>query len=165
MNHALISPAQARELAAIADPYGVRLLDAPISGGAEGAMAGTLAVMIGGDASAVDENRKALEAIGSKLHRFGDVGAGESVKAINQILVCINNAAVAEAVLLAARSGLDLKAVHDLISNSAGNSWIFQEITQSYLHRVSPYDMRYIPKDQYDAVLFIDTVSEPEYVY
>ena len=46
-----------------------------------------------------------------------------------------------------------------------GNSWIFQPITQTYIHRNNPCDIRYIPKDQYDAILFIDTVSEPEYVY
>jgi len=46
-----------------------------------------------------------------------------------------------------------------------GNSWIFQPITQTYIRRTGPYDIRYIPKDQYDAILFIDTVSEPEYVY
>ncbi len=130
-----ISPAQARELSAIAASCGVRLLDAPISGGAEGAMAGTLSVMIGGDTSAVDENRQALKAIASHVYHFGDVGSGESAKAINQILVCVNNAAVAEAMLLAARSGLDLKAVHDLISNSAGNSWIFQHRAMRMIER------------------------------
>ena len=46
-----------------------------------------------------------------------------------------------------------------------GNSWILQPITQFYIHRASPYDCRYIPEDQYDGILFIDTVSEPEYVY
>ncbi len=130
-----ISPSQARALAKIADPCGVRLLDAPISGGAEGAMAGTLSIMIGGDAAAVDENRKALEAIGRNIYHFGDVGAGESAKAINQILVAVNNAAVAEAMLLAARSGLDLKEVHNLISNSAGNSWIFQHRAMRMIER------------------------------
>lgn len=130
-----ISPVQARALAKVADPFGLRLLDSPISGGAEGARAGTLSVMIGGDATAVEENRKALEAIGSNIYHFGDVGAGESAKAINQILVAINNAAVAEAMLLAARSGLDLKEVHNLISNSAGNSWIFQHRAMRMIER------------------------------
>jgi len=130
-----ISPEQARALAQIAVSCGVRLLDAPISGGAEGAMAGTLSVMIGGDAEAVNENRKALEAIGSNIYHFGDVGTGESAKAINQLLVSVNNVAVAEAMLLAARSGLDLKQVHDLITNSAGNSWIFQHRAMRMIER------------------------------
>lgn len=130
-----ISPAQARALAKIAEPFGLRLLDAPVSGGAEGAMAGTLSVMIGGDKAAVEENKEALDAVGSNIYHFGDVGAGESAKAINQIMVAIDNAGVAEAMLFAARSGLDLKEVHHLISNSAGNSWIFQHRAMRMIER------------------------------
>ncbi len=89
-------------------------------------MAGTLSIMIGGDEAAVEEHRNALEALSSNVYHFGDVGSGETAKSINQVLVAINNAATAEAMMLAAKAGLDLKKVFDLISNSAGNSWIFQ---------------------------------------
>ncbi|MBW1992838.1 MAG: NAD(P)-dependent oxidoreductase [Deltaproteobacteria bacterium] len=121
-----ISPLEARELHRVAKANGIRLLDCPISGGPEGARAGTLSLMIGGDTGAVTEHRKALEAISANIYHFGDVGAGESAKAINQLLVAVNNVATDEAMLLASKSGLNLKEIYNLISNSAGNSWIFQ---------------------------------------
>ena len=130
-----LAPDQAKELAKLAEKKGIRLLDSPISGGSEGAMAGTLSIMIGGDESAVEENRKALEAVSSNVYHFGDVGTGEAAKSINQVLVAINNAATAEAMLLAAKAGLDLKKVFDLISNSAGNSWIFQHRAMRMIER------------------------------
>jgi len=130
-----LAPAQAKELAKLAEKKGIRLLDSPISGGSEGAMAGTLSIMIGGDESAVEENRKALEAVSSNVYHFGDVGSGEAAKSINQVLVAINNAATAEAMLLAAKAGLDLKKVFNLISNSAGNSWIFQHRAMRMIER------------------------------
>jgi 3-hydroxyisobutyrate dehydrogenase-like beta-hydroxyacid dehydrogenase len=121
-----ISPKQARTLAEMAEEHGIRFLDAPISGGVEGARAGTLSVMVGGNPSTLEEHRGALEVMGSNIYHFGDVGAGESAKAIVQLLVVVNNVGVAEALLLAAKSGLNLEKVHNLISNSAGDSWIFQ---------------------------------------
>ena len=130
-----LAPDQARELAKLAEKKGIRLLDSPISGGSEGAMAGTLSIMIGGDEAAVEEHRKALEAVSSNMYHFGDVGTGEAAKSINQVLVAINNAATAEAMLLAAKAGLDLRKVFDLISNSAGNSWIFQHRAMRMIER------------------------------
>jgi 3-hydroxyisobutyrate dehydrogenase len=130
-----LAPDQAKELAKLADKNGIRLLDAPISGGAEGAKAGTLSIMIGGDEAAVEEHRKALEAMSSNIYYFGDVGSGEAAKSINQLLVAVNNAATAEAMMLAAKAGLDLKKVFDLISNSAGNSWIFQHRAMRMIER------------------------------
>jgi 3-hydroxyisobutyrate dehydrogenase-like beta-hydroxyacid dehydrogenase len=130
-----LAPDQAKELAKLAEKKGIRLLDSPISGGSEGAKAGTLSIMIGGDAEAVEENRKALEAMSSNVYHFGDVGAGEAAKSINQLLVAVNNAATAEAMMLAAKAGLDLKKVFDLISNSAGNSWIFQHRAMRMIER------------------------------
>ena len=130
-----ISPEQARTLGKMAEKHRIRFLDAPISGGVEGARAGTLSVMVGGDLSILEEHQSALEAIGSNIYHFGYVGAGESAKAIVQLLVVINNVGVAEALLLAAKSGLNLKKVHNLISNSAGDSWIFQHRANRMMER------------------------------
>ncbi len=130
-----ISPAQARDLYKIAQAQGIRLLDCPVSGGQEGANAGTLSLMIGGDSKAVEEHHSALEAISGNIYHFGDVGTGESAKAINQLLVGVNNVATAEAMVLASKSGLNLKEVHNLISNSAGNSWIFQHRAMRMIER------------------------------
>jgi putative dehydrogenase len=130
-----ISPADARHLAGLAANKGLRLLDSPVSGGREGAMAGTLSLMIGGDRSAVEEHRAALEAISANIYCLGDVGAGQAAKAVNQILVAVHNVATAEALLLAARSGIDLKQVFNIISTSAGQSWIFEHRAMRMIER------------------------------
>ena len=130
-----LAPSQAVGLSKLVEEKGIRFLDSPISGGVEGGMAGTLSIMIGGDEKAVEENRIALEAMSSKLYYFGDVGAGETAKSINQLLLSINYAATAEALLLAAKAGLDLRKVFDLITNSAGNSYIFQHRAMRMIER------------------------------
>jgi len=130
-----LAPSQAVGLSKLVEEKGIRFLDSPISGGAEGAMAGTLSIMIGGDEKAVEENRIALEAMSSNLYYFGDVGAGETAKSINQLLLSVNYAATAEALLLAAKAGLDLRKVFDLITNSAGNSYIFQHRAMRMIER------------------------------
>ena len=121
-----ISPAQARELAALAARQNIRLLDCPVSGGRKGADAGTLTLMIGGDHEAVEEHRGALEAVSSNIYYLGDAGMGETAKAVNQVLVAVHYVATAEALLLAARSGLDLKQMLEIIVNSEGYSRIFE---------------------------------------
>lgn len=121
-----ISPAQARELADMAAKHNIRLLDSPVSGGREGAEAGTLALMIGGSREAMEEHRGVLEAVSGNIYSLGDVGMGETAKAINQVLVAVHDVATAEALLLAARSGIDLKQMYSIINNSAGGSYMFK---------------------------------------
>ena len=121
-----ISPAQARELADLAAKHNIRLLDSPVSGGREGAEAGTLALMIGGSREALEEHRGVLEAVSGNIYHLGDVGMGETAKAINQVLVAVHDAVTAEALLLAARSGIDLKEMYSIINNSAGGSYMFK---------------------------------------
>lgn len=121
-----ISPAQARELADLAAKHNIRLLDSPVSGGREGAEAGTLALMIGGSREALEDHRGVLEAVSGNIYHLGDVGMGETAKAINQVLVAVHDAVTAEALLLAARSGIDLKEMYSIINNSAGGSYMFK---------------------------------------
>jgi len=121
-----ISPDQARDLASRAAQQNVRLLDCPVSGGKSGAEKGTLTLMIGGQREAVEEHRQALEAISSKICHLGDVGMGETAKAVNQALVAIHYVATAEALLLSAKSGLDLKQMMEIIISSEGYSRIFE---------------------------------------
>jgi L-threonate 2-dehydrogenase len=121
-----ISPAQARELAAKAVKHNLRLLDSPVSGGREGAEAGTLALMVGGSRDALEEHRGVLEAVSGNIYHLGDVGMGETAKAINQVLVAVHDVATAEALLLAGRSGIDLKQMFSIINNSAGGSYMFK---------------------------------------
>ena len=101
-----ISPAATREFAAQLAERGVQLLDAPISGGEQGAVNGTLSIMLGGDADALERVRPILEAMGSQITHCGPSGSGQTVKLCNQIAVCINNFAMAEALLFCEASGV-----------------------------------------------------------
>jgi 3-hydroxyisobutyrate dehydrogenase-like beta-hydroxyacid dehydrogenase len=130
-----LSPAQVRELAAFAQKRGIHLLDAPMSGGIQGAEAGTLSIMIGGDAKVLEKNRKALEAISSHIFYMGEVGAGESAKSINQMLVATHNVAAAEAMIMASKSGINLRQMYDIIQNSAGYSWMFEHRAMRMIER------------------------------
>jgi putative dehydrogenase len=130
-----LSPEQVKDLAAAASKRGVHLLDAPISGGKIGADAGTLSIMIGGDAKALEDNREALEAIGKHIFHMGGVGAGESAKSINQMLVATNMVAAAEAMLLASRNGINLRKMYDIIKNSDGYSRMFEHRAMRMVER------------------------------
>jgi 3-hydroxyisobutyrate dehydrogenase len=130
-----LSPEQVKGFADLAESRGIRLLDSPVSGGAQGAIAGTLTIMIGGPQEAVEENRKALEAIGSNIYHLGEVGSGASAKTINQLLLAIHNVAAAEALLLAAKSGIKLELIYDIIKNCAGYSWMFEHRAMRMIQR------------------------------
>ena len=89
----------------------VHYIDAPVTGGTEGARAGTLTVLVGGDAEVLAKARPVLEIIGSSIHHFGPVGCGQEAKAVNQILVAGSYAAVAEAIAPGQRLGLPMQAL------------------------------------------------------
>jgi 3-hydroxyisobutyrate dehydrogenase len=119
-----ISPATTRLIAARLREHGVHMLDAPISGGSEGAANGTLSIMIGGEAGQVERAMPAFEAMGKTITHVGENGAGQTVKLVNQILVVINMLAVSEALLFAQAGGLDLKKTLDAVSGGAAGSWM-----------------------------------------
>ena len=100
------------------------MLDAPISGGSEGAAKGTLSIMVGGDANQVKRGMPAFKAMGKKITHVGGNGAGQSVKLVNQILVVINMLAVSESLLLAEASGLDLDKALEAVEAGAAGSWM-----------------------------------------
>lgn len=106
---------------------GVHYLDAPVSGGEVGAQQATLSVMVGGPNDIFEEMLPVLRAMGKNAYHVGESpGDGQAMKMINQLLVCVHNAVTAEALVFADRLGLDAKMVFEIISNSAGNSWMFQ---------------------------------------
>ena len=105
----------------------VLYLDAPISGGAAKAAAGKLSIMASGSAQAFAKAKGVTDAIAEKLYRVGEkVGQGSSMKMINQLLAGVHIAAAAEAMALAIKVGLDARMVYEVISNSAGGSWMFE---------------------------------------
>jgi 3-hydroxyisobutyrate dehydrogenase len=121
-----ISPAAAREFAGRLGESGVAMLDAPVSGGSEGAVAGTLTIMVGGDAAQLERTRDVLAAMGRTITHFGPVGSGQVAKAVNQVILCGTYLGVAEGVVLAMKAGMDAEAVVNALSGGAAGSWILQ---------------------------------------
>lgn len=119
-----IAPAATRDFARRLGAAGVRLVDAPVSGGSEGAAKGILSIMVGGDPDDVARARPVLEAIGRTITHVGPVGAGQICKLVNQILVVGNMLAVSEALLLAEAGGLDLATTIDAVAGGAAGSWM-----------------------------------------
>jgi 3-hydroxyisobutyrate dehydrogenase len=124
IDHSTISPAATKDFARRVADRGAFWLDAPVSGGSEGAASATLSIMIGGDASQIERSRRFLDAVGSTITHVGPQGAGQLVKAVNQILVVVNQLAVSEALLLAEAGGLDLDATLSAVAGGAAGSWM-----------------------------------------
>ena len=119
-----ISPQVTRQLAATLAQKGVHMLDAPISGGSEGAARGTLSIMVGGQADQVARAMPLFQAMGKAITHVGDHGTGQTVKLVNQILVVVNMLAVSEALLFAQAGGLDLSKALEAVSQGAAGSWM-----------------------------------------
>lgn len=124
IDHSTISPHTTLELAQAINEKDAFWLDAPISGGSEGAEKGTLSIMIGGDAEQFEYAKPYLEAFGKTITHVGKQGAGQMVKLVNQILVVVNCMAVSEAMLFAEAGGLDLQATLAAVEGGAAGSWM-----------------------------------------
>lgn len=118
-----ISPAVTRDIAERLGEKGVRMLDAPVSGGAIGAQNGTLSIMVGGDPETFNEALPVFEAMGKTITHVGGNGMGQTVKLVNQILVGTAMLGVAEALMFAKKSGADLEKCHAAVSGGAAGSW------------------------------------------
>jgi len=130
-----ISPAVTRKLAAEAATHGASWLDAPVSGGQAGAIAGTLTIMVGGETVAFERARPIFEAMGKRVTHIGPSGHGQTAKLCNQILVAVNLLAASEALVFGAKAGLDLDKLHSALSGGAGNSWAFETLGRKMLNR------------------------------
>ena len=117
-----IAPLVSREIASKLKAKGVEMLDAPVSGGQEGAEAGTVAFMVGGKKEVFEENKEILEVMGGSVTLVGDIGAGEITKLVNQVIVGINIAAVAEAMSLGKKAGVDPENIFNAIRNGLAGS-------------------------------------------
>ena len=115
-----------KDVAAIASQKGIRIIDAPVSGGVPGAQSGALTIMVGGEKNLVDEYMPILKVMGSRIFYTGDVGSGKSVKMINQFLNAGNTYIASEALVLAKKMGLDLDILCSIVNESSGGSWIFK---------------------------------------
>ena len=116
----------AEGLAAELAPLDVAFLDAPVSGGKEGAWNGQLVFMVGGDEAAMERVRPAFEAMGKSVTHMGPVGSGQATKAVNQIMAAGINQAVSEALAFGEASGLDMDRVIEVVSGGAASNWLLR---------------------------------------
>ncbi len=124
---ATVAPAVARAFADRLGQEGIEMLDAPISGGAAKARAGQLSVMASGSSHVFELAEPVLDAMAATVYRLGDApGIGSSMKLVNQLLAGVHIAAAAEAMAMAIRMGLSPEVVYEVITHSAGNSWMFE---------------------------------------
>lgn len=119
-----ISPEATRGIARDLAARGLRFIDAPVSGGSEGAARGTLSVMVGGAAEDVERARPVLQAIGTTVTHVGPAGSGQACKLVNQVLVVVTMLGVQEALALARAGGLDEHRVLAAVGGGAGGSWM-----------------------------------------
>ncbi len=122
-----VAPATAREAAAILAQAGIAFLDAPVSGGVEGARNGKLSVMAGGDAETLERARPLLEAFAARITLMGDVGAGQATKAVNQVMIAGIAEAVCEALALAEKLELDPQRLLPTLIGGAAQSWFLEK--------------------------------------
>ncbi|MGE0825090.1 MAG: NAD(P)-dependent oxidoreductase [Candidatus Binatia bacterium] len=148
-----ISPTATREIAATVGTKGVHFLDAPVSGGEGGAIAGTLSIMVGGEASRFQACLPIFQAMGKNIIHVGPIGSGQLVKLCNQIAVAVTNLAMSEALIFAAKAGIDLDAMHRAISGGAAGSWqlanlgprIFQrDFAPGFMVKLQQKDLRLV---------------------
>lgn len=163
LQSATVAPDYPEALAARLAPFGLRLIDAPVSGGAVGAQSGRLTLMASGDPAAFAACESVLSAIAAKVYRLGDApGAGSRVKLINQLLAGAHIAVAAEAMALAIRLGADPATVYEVITNSAGGSWMFANRMQHVL------DGDYAPRSAVnifvkDLGIVLDTARQAQF--
>lgn len=127
VDHSTVSPATARDLAGALEDLGVTFLDAPVTGGVEGAINGALAVMAGGDQRAVDHIRPLLNRYARVVHHLGPSGCGQAAKAVNQLMVAGIAEAVCESLALMGRLDLPQEAMLELLAGGAAGNWFLDK--------------------------------------
>lgn len=134
-----IAPSATRDFAARLAEHGVSMLDAPVSGGSEGAVKGTLTIFVGGSAGDLERARPVLDAMGTTITHVGPIGAGQAVKAVNQVILAGTYLGVAEGLVLAMKAGLDVEQVATALSGGAAQSWVLTN--RSERMRVNDYPL------------------------
>jgi 3-hydroxyisobutyrate dehydrogenase len=119
-----IAPSGSWDFAARLRERGLRMVDAPVSGGSEGAKNATLTIFVGGDERDVEHARPVLNALGRTITHVGPIGAGQAVKAVNQVILAGAYLGVAEGIVLAMKAGLDVEQVVGALSGGAAQSWV-----------------------------------------
>ena len=130
-----VLPSTPRKIEPRAKARGVHFLEAPVSGGVTGARAATLAIMVGGDAGALKQAEPVLRAMGPNVFHVGPVGAGNTVKAINNMMACVNSAAMMEGFVVGVKAGLDPMTIYEVVKASSGGSKAIERIPRALVPR------------------------------
>jgi len=123
-----IAPEGARRVGRALADKGIAFLDAPVTGGDVGAREGTLSILVGGEAAALERAREVFLVMGKRITHCGPLGAGQTVKACNQILCALNMVGIVESLHLARLGGIDQKTVLEALAPGAGGSWAFEKL-------------------------------------
>ena len=137
-----ISPDATRKIEQVVRAKGIKMIDAPVSGGSEGAKQGTLAIMVGGDPEDVERVMPVLKAIGTRITHVGPIGAGQLTKAINQTIVAGVYLGVAEGMVLGLKAGLDMDKVVEAIGEGAAGSWVLTHRSKNMINNNYPLGFR-----------------------
>ena len=154
-----ISPTATRHISEELSKKGVKMLDAPVSGGPEGAQNGTLAIMVGGDGEDFEKALPILEAMGKTVTHVGPIGAGQTTKAINQIIIAGTYISVAEGLTLGMKAGLDMDKVIEAISGGAASSWVLHNRGINVVKNTYPLGFR-VRLHHKDLKVALDTARE-----
>ena len=130
-----VLPSTPRKLEPRAKAKGLHFLESPVSGGVSGARAATLAVMVGGDPAVLERVRPVLRSIGPNIFNVGPVGAGNTAKAINNMMACVNSLAMMEGVVLGVKAGLDPMTIYEVVKASSGGSKAIERIPTALIPR------------------------------
>ncbi|SCG81993.1 tartronate semialdehyde reductase [Proteiniborus sp. DW1] len=155
-----ITPKSIQNIAEKANHKGVEVLDAPVSGGAAGAEKGTLTIMVGGNKESFEKALPVLNCIGTKVYHVGEVGAGDTVKLVNNLLLGANMVAVAEALALGVKAGLKPDVLYDIISQSSGASYALTAKYKNFIAKGN-FEPGFMIDLQYkDLQLAVDTAKD-----
>lgn len=154
-----ISPRASRAFAQRLEAQGVGYLDAPVSGGSEGAQKGTLTIMVGGAEADLERARPVLAALGQTITHLGPVGSGQAAKAVNQVILCGTYLGVAEGIVLAVKAGLDPQQVVAALSGGAARSWVLENRSARMIDDDYPLGFR-IALHRKDLAIALDLARE-----
>jgi len=157
------SPIMIRSIAERLAPKGVKMLDAPVSGGTVGAEKGTIAIMVGGEKAVFDTHLPLFESFGANVIHVGDLGAGSIAKIVNNMIAFCNMAAAAEGMMLGVVAGIDPKVLNQVVRNSSGNSMGFRAVAKKSIEQdwKASFALDLAYKDMHLALELADELSVP----
>jgi 3-hydroxyisobutyrate dehydrogenase len=154
-----ISPRSTRDFARRLSERGIAMIDAPVSGGSEGALQATLTIMVGGEAADVARAHAVLAAMGRTITHMGPIGAGQATKAVNQVILSGAYLGVAEGIVLAMRAGLDPEAVVTALSGGGAQSWVLSNRSGRMIEERYPLGFK-VTLHRKDLAIALDLARE-----